>query len=138
MHIRPTNLKELYSFIGLVNYFHHIPHHAMVEKPLTQMVSVANQSNTKSILWTDAGVHALQILKDLVNVCPKLYYINFQSDIILCTEASDYAIGAYLYQNAKNSPDTIEKPIRFRCKMLTHVQMRWSTIKKEAFCCSQE
>ena len=34
--IRPTNLKELYSFIGVVNYFHdHIPHHATVAKPLT-------------------------------------------------------------------------------------------------------
>ena len=75
--IRPTNLKELYSFIGLVNYFHdHILHHATVAKPLTQMVSVANQSKTKSILWTDAGVHAFQVLKNLVNVCPKLYYID--------------------------------------------------------------
>ena len=51
--ILPTNLKELYSFIGLVNYFHdHIPHHATVAKPLTQMVSVANQSKPKSILCT--------------------------------------------------------------------------------------
>jgi len=99
--IRPTKLKELYSFIGLLNYFHdHIPYHATVAKPLKQMVSVVNLSKTKSILWTDAGVHAFQVLKDLVNVCPKLYYINYQSDIILCTYASDYAMGAYLYQNS--------------------------------------
>ena len=59
--IRPTNLKELNSFIGMVNYFHdHIPHHAPVAKPMTQMVSVANQSKTKSILWTDA-VHVFQV-----------------------------------------------------------------------------
>ena len=132
--IRPTNLKELYSFIGLVNYFHdHIPHHATVAKPLTQMVSVANQSKTKSILWTDAGVHAFQVLKNLVNVCPKLYYIDYQSDIVLCTDASDYAIGAYLYQKAKNTPNAIEQPIRFLSKTLTPVQSRWSTIEKEAY-----
>ena len=60
--IRPTNLKELYSFIGLVDYFHgHIPHHATVAKSLTLMVSVANQSKTKSISWTDAGMDAFQI-----------------------------------------------------------------------------
>ena len=45
-----------------------------VAKPLTQMVSVENQSKTKSILWIDAGVHAFQVLKDLVNVCPKLLH----------------------------------------------------------------
>ena len=101
--IRPINLKELYFFIDLVKYFHdHISHHATVEKPLTQMVSVANQSKTESILWTDAGVHAFQVLTDLVSVCSKLYHIDNQSDIVLCTDASDNAIGAYLYQKAKN------------------------------------
>ena len=78
--IRLTDLKDLNSFIGLVNYFHdQIPHHTTVAKPLKQMISVEN-----------------------LTVCPKLYYIiHYQSDIILCTDASDYAIGAYLYQKAK-------------------------------------
>ena len=60
------------------------------------------QSKTKSILWTDAGGHAFKILKDMVNVWQKLDYIDYQSDTILCTDESDYAIGAYLYQKAKN------------------------------------
>jgi hypothetical protein len=94
------------------------------------MVSVAK---TKSILLTDARVHAFQVLKDLVNVCPKLYYIGYQSDIILCTDASDYAIGAHLYQKAKKMLDVIEQPIRFLSKTLTPVQSRWSTIEKKAY-----
>ena len=71
-------------------------------------------------------VHAFQILKDLVNVCPKLYYIDYQFDIILYTDASDYAIGTNLYQKAKYSPDAIEQPIRLLGKTLIPVQCRWS------------
>ena len=72
-------------------------------KPLTQMLSATNQSKTKSILWTDAGWHAFQVLKDLVNEFPKPLYIDYRSNIILCTDASDYAIGTYLHQ-MKNTP----------------------------------
>ena len=70
-----------------------------------------------------------QVLKNLVNVCSKLYYIDYQSDIVLCTDA----IGTYLYQKAKNTPDAIEQPIRFLSKMLTPVQSRWSTIEREEY-----
>ena len=70
-------------------------------------------------------VHGFQVLKDLVNVCLKLYYIDYQSDKILCTDASDNAIGAFLYQKTKILPDAIEQPIRFLSKTLTPVQSRW-------------
>ena len=37
-------------------------------------------------------------LKVMVNVCPKLYFINNTYSIVLYTDASDYAHGAYLCQ----------------------------------------
>ena len=71
-------------------------------------------------------VHTFQVLKDLMNVFPKLYYIDYQSEIIFCTDASDYAI-----LGAKKLPDVIEQPIRFLSKTLMPV-LRWSTIEEEA------
>jgi hypothetical protein len=94
----PENLTELYQFLGVVNFFHnHIPMHSDISRPLTQMIVVANKS--KHIIWTDAAHVAFHKLKDLVNSCPKLYYVDYTLPIYLCTDASDYAIGAYLYQS---------------------------------------
>jgi hypothetical protein len=49
--------------------------------------------------------------------------------IFLHTDASDYAIGAYLFQVKGEK----EIPIRFMSKTLVGAQIRWSTIEKECF-----
>ena len=38
----------------------------------------------------------------MVNACPKLYFINNAYKVVLYTDASDYAHGAYLCQIAPN------------------------------------
>ena len=70
--IQSTNLKELYSFVSLLNYFHDYstPHHATVAK-LTSKVSVENHSKTK---FTDAGAR-IPSFKRLGKFCPNLNYI---------------------------------------------------------------
>ena len=47
----------------------------------------------------------------------------------LCTDASEYGIGAYLYQLIGRK----EVPIQFLSKKLTDTQRRWSVQEKEAF-----
>ena len=69
-------------------------------------------------------MHAFQVLKNLVNIFPKLYYIDYELDIILCLHHWHILI-----PKGKNSPDTIEQAIRFLSKTFTPVQ---STIEKEA------
>ena len=53
------------------------------------------------VTWTSAGREAFKTLKELVNACPKLYFIKKEYKIILYTDASDNAHGAYLCQAAK-------------------------------------
>ncbi len=48
---------------------------------------------------------------------------------ILETDASDYGIGAYLYQLI----DEVQFPIAFMSKSLAGAQRNWSTIEKECF-----
>ena len=57
-------------------------------------------------------------LKALENTCPKLYFVDYYTNdtlpIILYTDASDHARGAYLYQlRTLLDGGSIEKPIRF-------------------------
>ena len=47
----------------------------------------------------------------------------------MLTDASDYGIGAYLYQLI----DGTERPIDFISKSLSGPQLKWNTIQKEAY-----
>ena len=76
----------------------------------------------------------------MVNACPKLYFINNAYKVVLYTDASDYAHGAYLCQIAPNgegeemtSSKWREEPIRFLSGSFSGAQVRWSTIEKEAY-----
>jgi hypothetical protein len=112
---KPTTLTELYSFLGLVNYFRdHIPQHSAVAHSLHNMVSVANQQTSKKIVWTEQANGDFITLKSLVNQCPKLYFLDLELPIILYTDSSDYAHGAYLCQVQIQTDGSItEQPIRF-------------------------
>ena len=64
------------SFLGLVNYFrNHIRNHSTHAHHLHDMVSTANKQIVKMITWTAAGRTAVKTFKDLVNECPKLFFI---------------------------------------------------------------
>ena len=49
--------------------------------------------------------------------------------ITLCTDASDYGVGGYLFQTV----DGIDQPVAFVSKSLSKSQLRWSVIQKEAY-----
>ena len=49
--------------------------------------------------------------------------------VYLNTDASDYGIGAYLWQQI----DGKEQPVAFISKSLTSTQKRWHTPQKEAY-----
>jgi hypothetical protein len=121
--------------MGVVNYFKdHLRDHSAVAKPLYDMVALTTKQKIKSLAWTQDGHIAFEKLKALVNNCPKLYFIDYSLPVILYTDASDYAHGAYLCQ-IRALPDgtNIEEPIRFLGGTFQGPQVRWSTIEKEAY-----
>ena len=76
---KPTSLKELQSFMGVVNSSKdHLRDHSAVAKPLYEMVALATKQKTKALSWTTEGYVALEKLKALVNSCPKLYFIDYR------------------------------------------------------------
>ena len=74
---KPTPLKELQSFMGLVKYFKdHLRDHSAVAKPLYEMIAFATKQKTKVISWTIEGYVAFEKVKALVNTCPMLYFVT--------------------------------------------------------------
>jgi len=112
----PESLKELMPFLGLVNYFrdHRKNHSTHAQHPHDTVLAV-NKQIVKMITWIAAGRAAFKTLKELVNECPKLYFIKKEYKIILYTDATDYAHGAYLSQviPATKGWAEYEEPIRF-------------------------
>ena len=135
---RPVHGRGLKSFLGLTNWFsEHIKDYAKIAKPLNAAISGYEITKHLKIVWTDELNTAFEQLKEAVNNCPKLYFLQdaIDSEIWLETDASDYAIGAYLYQSY-TEPGTrrkVTRPIGFMSKTLDKTEIKWSTYEKEGY-----
>ena len=58
-----------------------------------------------------------------------MHFMSDTAPITLCTDASDYGVGGYLFQTV----DGIDQPVAFVSKSLSKSQLRWSVIQKEAY-----
>jgi len=110
---KPVIMKQLKSFLGLANYFHtHVREHSMLVRPLHAMLHDYNK--TKKLIWTPSASEAFEHIKTAIHECQALTFLQQGSEVHLKTDASDYGIGAYLYQVI----DNVERPVYFISKSL--------------------
>lgn len=141
---RPETVKELRSFLGLVNYFRdHLHRHSEAVNPLHRLLKIAcgdgklntkkgNQSK-KPLPWSEEFSAAYDKVITAVANCPKLYFLEEDErihPIFLQTDASEYGYGAYLCQKLYG---TDERPIAFCSKTFSGAEFRWQVNEKEAF-----
>ncbi|GJP50152.1 hypothetical protein CLOM_g9289 [Closterium sp. NIES-68] len=91
----PTNVKELQSFMGFVNYMRHfIPKMAESTTPLTELLQ-------KGVLyeWGERQQAAFDQLKTFLITPPVLRIADPDRPYELVTDASDIAVGAVLLQD---------------------------------------
>ena len=129
----PENQKKLKGFLGLASYFRlHVRDHTDLSKPLHDMLR--DYKPRQRIQWNPEQILGFQALKDAVVGCPKLHFLMPGRPVFVQTDASDYGIGAYLFQRyTDDTGQEVETPIGFISKSLDDVQRRWSTIEKEAY-----
>lgn len=132
----PEYMKQLKSFLGLVNYFRpHIRDQSNLAHPLNQMLTDYNRSTLLN--WTPETKAAFFALQKLVCDCPLMHFVDPDLPLYLHTDASDYGIGGYLFQIV----DGVERPNAFISQSLHDNQLRWNTLQKEAysifFCCKE-
>ena len=86
-------------FLGLANYFRdHIRNHSNYAAPLQKLIPDYNKRRDaqKVVDWTPEALDAFQKLKDMIQNCPKLFFLDDVSEIILYTDACSYGIGGYV------------------------------------------
>ena len=84
----------------------------------------------KKLDWTPEFTQRFEEVKDKVGNCPQLFFMDDNLPVYLHTDASDYGIGAYLFQLEESGK---ERPIAFISKSLAQERLRWSVPEKEAF-----
>ena len=122
---RPTNRKCVQRFLGLAGYFRRfLPHYSESTCALTDLL----KKNAKFV-WNDACEQAFLDIKSRLASRPILRPPDYDQPFLMAVDASDKAIGAYLFQCV----DGIEHPICFLSKKLNKHQRNYSTVEKEAF-----
>ena len=133
---KPQTKKHIKAFIGLANYFRdHIQLHSDRIQPLQQMVDDYEKRHAHhKVSWTHEAEAAFEDIRQAIDECPKLWFLDDYSPIFLRTDASNYGIGAYLYQRVEQ-PDgtTVEHPIGFISKSTASDHSSWDTPMKEGY-----
>ncbi len=127
----PRSLKELRSFLGMLNFFRDfIPNLSLLLKPLTDMTQV-KPSTPKSLRlhWSPEALQAFEDAKQAVVKSLNLRFLQSNGTIYLYTDASTVGIGAILTQVV----DSKMYPIMCLSKKFTPAESRWATIEQELF-----
>nr|AAA50456.1 gag, pol and env protein precursor [Caenorhabditis elegans] len=128
---RPTNVKELQSFLGLVGYYRKfILNFAQIASSLTSLISAK-----VAWIWEKEQEIAFQELKKLVCQTPVLAQPDVEAALkgdrpfMIYTDASRKGIGAVL---AQEGPDGQQHPIAFASKALSPAETRYHITDLEA------
>ena len=126
----PVFGKQLKSFLGVAVYFHdHVENYSSKVRCLHAMLKNYDKTRSQRLIWSDEATVAFEGIKSDINNLPLLYFVDDTSPIFLRTDASDYGIGAYLYQ----VKDEKEYPIAFMSHALSERERGWDTIQKECY-----
>ena len=121
---RPTTVKGVQEFLGLVNYYgRFVPNAAGHLAPLYDAIAGRN----KDFVWTDACTSAFEDAKSALAHAATLSYPVPGQPISLTTDASNVAVGACLEQTING----YARPIAFFSRKLRSNERKYSTFDRE-------
>ena len=125
---RPTNVRQMRSFLGMCNYFRRfIPDYGNLTAPLNELIK-------KSIkwVWTPQHEQCFEKLKTNLSSAPLLTHWYEGKPVVISTDASQYAIGAVLKQIHIVDGVEVEKPVAYYARCLKEAERRYGITAREA------
>jgi len=125
----PSNVKQLRSFLGLLNFYSpFLPSASTLLKPLRKLTE-----QSVDFVWSAECQKAFENAKSLLLSSNLLVHFNPALEIIVHTDASPVGVACVLNHKV-NLPDgtAAEKPVLFASCSLTATQQRYSQLDREA------
>jgi len=128
----PATTKSMQSFLGAALFFHqHIPDYSEWSACLYEMTHA-------SFVWDpgtwkkDYKAHFEKFKQAILNAAT-LFFPDYTLPWVVRCDASDYAVGAVLYQEFNNDGVIEHQPIAFSSKRFSEPASKWDTYKREAY-----
>lgn len=121
----PKNVKEVQSYLGMLNYFRHlIFNFAELAQPIVNLTK-----KNSEFIWDQNCQNAFNKFQDIMLTKPTLKNIKHNEKLYLITDASKVAVCGILMQKQ----DDKFYPIEFFSKQLNPAETRYPSIRRELY-----
>jgi hypothetical protein len=128
---RPTTVRELQAFLGMVNFYRRfLPAVARTLKPLTDALR-GNLHSTDVVAWTSECTTAFEAAKQALLRATCLAHPVPGASLSLAVDASATHVGGTLQQRL--SGQKVYQPLGFFSKKLEPAQQKYSAFDRELF-----
>ena len=121
---RPSNVKEMKSFLGLVSYCSKfVPQFATISEPLRKLTR-----KNETFRWEKEQQNAFETLKDAMTSAEVMAYYDPNAETRIICDASPVGLGSILEQKHGDN----FRPVAYASRTLNAVERRYSQIEREA------
>ena len=122
---RPTTIKGLQQFVGMLNFYHRfVPNAAHIMRPIYDVLA----GKPMTLKWSDELDEAFTTAKEALAQATMLVHPHADKPTALTVDASSTAVGAVLEQNSDGSD---WKPVAFFSRKLRPAEQNCSAFDRE-------